>query len=182
MSSRATDEQILQQLRAGATYAEIYERLGNRNPTRIAQLRREHGIPVVWRTNGRTPEQTYALYATPAGDGHARWAGAWSGRMPAIHLPGTGRRKESALRFAFRQLHGSDPIGYVRPGCGQPWCVAGDHLTDRLTRTQPTTPTQAIALMIEHGASDWQIVRRLQTNTTTVTRIRNTARPVREQR
>lgn len=130
---------IAELLRAGATYEQIRAQIGGGSQTLIAAVRRAEGIPPLPRPRPcRTPEETYALYAEPYGDGHARWAGTWAGRMPQIQHPGPrGRgRKESALRVAFRWRHGREPEGRVKPGCGDRTCVASGHLTDRIIREQ----------------------------------------------
>lgn len=128
------DRVIAELLRAGATYPQVREHLGGSFRT-IAQVRKAEAIPVPeWPRPCRTPEETYALYAEPYGDGHARWTGPWAGRMPQICHPGKDGRKESALRVAFRIRHGREPAGYVRPGCTEPDCVASGHLTDRTMR------------------------------------------------
>lgn len=142
MTSR--NQAIAEMLRAGATYAQIREQLGVRSNTTIALVRQQHGIPVHrQRVPMRTPEESYALYAVPAGDGHARWTGPWAGRMPQICHPGRDGRKESALRIAFRMRHDREPVGRVKPGCRQPWCVASGHLTDRTIRDQLDNLPQA---------------------------------------
>ncbi|MGX1223173.1 hypothetical protein [Streptomyces ambofaciens] len=137
---------IAELLRAGATYEEIREELGGGSYTLISQVRRAEGIPVIPRPrHAHTPEATYARYAEPYGDGHARWTGAWAGRMPQIQHPGPNGegRKESALRVAFRMLYGREPSGYVRPGCGVSDCVASGHLTDRDMRQARNRPCSA---------------------------------------
>ncbi|WP_051851904.1 hypothetical protein [Streptomyces sp. NRRL F-5650] len=136
---------IAELLRAGATYEEIRKELGGGSYRTISQVRRAEDIPVIPRPRAsHTPEATYARYAEPYGDGHARWTGAWAGRMPQIQHPGpNGKgRKESALRVAFRMLYGREPTGYVRASCLESGCVAAGHLADRemrqeLNRTRP---------------------------------------------
>lgn len=129
------NQAIAQMLHSGATYAEIREHLGIRSNTTIARVRQQHRIPVHRDpVPMRTPEESYALYAEAAGNGHARWTGPWAGRMPQICHPGRDGRKESALRVAFRMRHNREPDGHVKPGCGKPWCVASGHLTDRTIR------------------------------------------------
>lgn len=124
-------QDIAELLRAGATHHQIRQQLGV-SPCTIARARRALRIPVPHRPRpARTPEESYALYATPYGDGHARWNGPWAGRMPQICHHG---RKESALRVAFRMRHNREPIGYVRPVCDEHACVASGHLADRPMR------------------------------------------------
>ncbi|MBQ1096304.1 hypothetical protein KBY55_09430 [Streptomyces sp. b94] len=134
---------IAKLLWAGATYPEVREQLGVGSYTTIAQVRHAEGIPVVQRPRpSRSAEETYALYAEPYGDGHARWTGPWAGRMPQIQHPGPGGhgRKESALRVAFRLEYGREPVGNVRAGCGEAGCVAAGHTTDRDMRRALARP------------------------------------------
>jgi uncharacterized protein YerC len=173
--NRTRDPEIAELLRTGATYAQIRQQLGPVSQNDISRVRREQNIPVQRPANGRTPEQTYAHHTAYDDEGHAHWGGAWSGRMPTIHIPATGKRKTSALRVAFRMTTGREPTGYVRPTCGRPWCIAALHLKDRPTRDgEHPAPTlhQAIAHMLEQGASDWQITRTLNTTTSTITHVR----------
>ncbi|NJP75711.1 hypothetical protein HCJ99_34090, partial [Streptomyces sp. C1-2] len=37
-----------------------------------------------------------------------------------------------------RMHHGREPVGYVKPGCDEPDCMAGAHLTDRTIRAADT--------------------------------------------
>lgn len=135
-------QDIAELLRAGATYAEIRQQIGGVSPTTIADIRRALRIPVPHRRRpARTPEESYALYATAYGDGHARWTGPWAGRMPQIWH---NRRGCSALRVAFRMRHGREPVGHVKPVCGVLACVASDHLADRPMRERLTTTYEAI--------------------------------------
>ncbi|GHI91306.1 hypothetical protein [Streptomyces olivaceus] len=128
---------IAELLRAGATYEQTRAQVGGGSQTLLVAVRRTEGIPHLPRPRlCRTPEETYALYAEPYGAGHARWTGAWAGRMPQIQHPGRYGRKESALRVAFRWRHGREPEGRVKPGCGDRACVASGHLTDRTVREQ----------------------------------------------
>ncbi|MCZ7414290.1 hypothetical protein [Streptomyces sp. WMMC897] len=120
-------------LRAGRTYAQIRRAVPGASYNLIAQVRRAHNIPPNRAHRPRrSPQDSYRLYATPTEDGHAHWTGPWAGRMPQITIR-TGHAV-SALRVAFRMHHGREPDGYVRPGCSDPKCVAGDHLTDRRIR------------------------------------------------
>ncbi len=133
-------------LHEGATYRQVRAVLGGGSPNVISDVRKTEAIPVPERTKyRRSVEETYALYAEPFGDGHARWAGPWAGRMPQICHPGRNGRKESALRVAFRMRHGRDAEGYVRPGCGVHQCVASGHLTDRVLRARLKNPSEVQA-------------------------------------
>jgi len=134
---------IAEMLRDGATYAQIRAALGpSATYNVIAAVRREHTIPVV--TLGHPPRGMATAYAAgveATGDGHARWAGPWSGRGPEACF---GGRRESARRVAFRLEHGREPVGHVKAGCGQPWCVARGHVEDRPMREQLRAQLRAI--------------------------------------
>ncbi|MGI3199632.1 hypothetical protein ACRJ4W_15375 [Streptomyces sp. GLT-R25] len=121
---------IAELLWAGATYGEVRERLGVGSYTTIAQVRQAEGIPVVQRPrSSRSAEETYALYAEPYGDGHARWAGPWAGRMPADPAPGPGRQRPEGERAPRRLPRGVRPrTSRQRPG----WLPGA-----RLRRSQP---------------------------------------------
>lgn len=134
-------QDIADLLRAGATYAQIRQQLGvNRNL--IASTRKALRIPVPRaRTWHRTAEESFALYATPYGDGHTRWDGPMAGRMPQIWADG---RAHSALRVAFQIRHGREPVGNVKPGCDEGTCIAPDHVVDRPMRERLKTTYDAI--------------------------------------
>ncbi|MFJ5156352.1 Trp family transcriptional regulator [Streptomyces sp. NPDC088353] len=197
--STASASAIAELLRVGATYAQVRATLGGASRNDIADVRRAEGIPVPERPQlCRTPEDSYALYAEPYGDGHARWTGPWAGRMPQVCHPGKGGRKESALRIAFRMRHGREPQGYVRPFCSEPDCVASGHLADRTIRdnlkrqsnaprgTKPAdpaprrTPDQAAAMkiradiaeLLRAGRTYREICAELHVSTGTVTATR----------
>lgn len=140
-TDRALEAVIAELLHAGCTYPQIRTAIPRADYNTIAAVRRAHRIPVPDRhPRGRAPEETYAHYATPTTDGHTHWTGPWSGRMPMIWLPRSGNRKTSALRVAFRMRHHRDPIGYVRPICGDPHCCASADLADRPMRHTLTNP------------------------------------------
>lgn len=65
--------------------------------------------------------------------GHLHWCGATAGTSgtPVVAFAG---QVETAGRLAFRWHHGREPEGNVRPRCGYPRCVAGEHLADRRMR------------------------------------------------
>lgn len=129
-----TDTQIAELLRDGATYTQITTKL-RVSVRRIATVRHTHDIPVPHTHAGphttRTPEQTLALYSTPATNGHTHWTGPHSRGRPQIwhHSHVT-----SGLRIAFRQTHGREPQGRVMRGCDDPHCITGTHLTDHTIR------------------------------------------------
>ncbi|MGW9299391.1 hypothetical protein ACWHA3_01005 [Streptomyces cyaneofuscatus] len=75
----------------------------------------------------------YEARTEPEAGGHLRWTGHVDNGVPKLVR---NRTKLSAYRVAFRMAHGREPVGQVRPGCGYPRCVAGDHMEDRPMREQ----------------------------------------------
>jgi hypothetical protein len=65
--------------------------------------------------------------------GHLHWCGATTGTS-ATPVVAFGGQVETAYRLAFRWWHGREPEGNVRPRCGYPHCVAGEHLADKRIR------------------------------------------------
>lgn len=65
--------------------------------------------------------------------GHLRWVGRTSG-VAGTPVLAHASKVQTAFRFAFRQHHGRDPVGNVRPVCAFRGCVAGAHLVDRQMR------------------------------------------------
>ena len=134
--SADTDARIAAMLRDGATYAAIREQLGVCSQ-RITGIRVRESIPLPDNRPGRrpygvrTPEQALAHYSQPAPDGHTHWTGPTDGSKPKLWH---GPRALNPLRVAFRLHHGREPQGHVRPGCTDPQCIAGGHLTDRTIR------------------------------------------------
>ncbi|MFR0354124.1 WhiB family transcriptional regulator [Streptomyces sediminimaris] len=135
---RAENERrTLELLRAGATFSQIIEQVGISAPT-IIRIRREAGLGPSGQTGGhpsRSVADVLAEHVEPYGDGHARWSGPMSGRMPQLYADG-GRC--NARHAVFEQHHGRPPVGYVRSDCREQACIAGAHLTDDvLRRAQP---------------------------------------------
>jgi hypothetical protein len=100
-------------------------------PKRVSTIRTELDLPHYQPTPGATLEQKWAARAEPATGGHMRWAGALRGGMPNLMWK---QRNYSARRVAFVIGHGREPVGRVRPGCGQAWCIAPEHATDEPMR------------------------------------------------
>lgn len=133
----ATDDDIAEMLRDGATYNQIRTTL-HVSPKRISAVRQSEAIPIpAGRSGGgaRDPEDAVSRRIEPYGEGHARWTGprAESGH-PVVWI-GPSNRKLSVARLAFRAHHGREPVGQVRVGCTEPGCIAGAHLADRIIRT-----------------------------------------------
>lgn len=132
---------VLKMLRAGATYDEIKAEVGVSTAT-ISRIRQQRNIPKATRTRpSRTVAETFALYAEPYGEGHARWTGPISGRVPVLFGDG---RSHNARRVAFCTRYGRAPVGYVRASCEESGCLAGDHLTDDVIRERTDATYEAI--------------------------------------
>lgn len=161
---------VVAMLRHGATIAEIRAR-HHISPNTITELRRTHRIPYQPRpVPTRTISEALALYTEPYDDGHLRWTGPTRGRTELLWADG---RPHTARHITFRHHWHRDPIGYACTTCTEPGCIAGPHLADHLTRTtQRHSRTEAIAHLIATGLSDWEIVRRLNTSTHAIGRIR----------
>lgn len=126
---RRTRELLL----AGKSFSEIREQVGISAPT-ITRIRDEAGIKPSRKTGGhpaRTVADVLALHVEPYGEGHARWTGPMTGRMPQLQAGGT---RGNARRAVFEQHHGRPPVGRIRSNCGVTECIAGAHLTDNTLR------------------------------------------------
>lgn len=78
--------------------------------------------------------EVFAACTQPVDGGHVRWTGRVSETgTPVISVQG---RAVTVYRLQFGDVHGREPDGSVRPGCGYPRCVAGDHLEDRRLREE----------------------------------------------
>ncbi|MDX2698964.1 helix-turn-helix domain-containing protein [Streptomyces ipomoeae] len=127
------EQRVAVLLLQGATYEAISAEVGLSQPT-IMKIRLDWNIPKAVREPrpSRTVAAALALYAEPYGDGHVRWTGPYSGRMPTLFADS---RSHNARRVAFREHHGREPVGYVLTDCGRSGCMAGAHLTDLLMRS-----------------------------------------------
>lgn len=175
----ARDAQIARLLTSGTTYSEIRQQHGLAALNAIARVRQERHI------TGRSLEQAYAHHITYDIGGHAHWGGAWSGRVPVIPVPGSSGRLVSAVRVGFRMTTGRDPVGYIRPACGLPWCVAALCLHDHAVRQgdhPALTLHGAIVHMLAWRASVWQITRSLNTTADAIRSARRSARQAGGQR
>ncbi|MFF9123203.1 hypothetical protein ACF09J_07875 [Streptomyces sp. NPDC014889] len=128
-------------LLAGATYERISQEVGVSPPT-VGRIRGELRIPLAKRSMpSRTVAEALALHIEPYGDGHARWTGPMTGRMPQLCAEG---RRLNARRTVFERHHGRPPVGYVVSCCGDIPCMTGAHLTDAVMRgTAPPIPRQS---------------------------------------
>ena len=141
----------------------------------IARVRREYDLPVYRPAPPtRTVDEALAEYTQPHGAGHIHWTGPMRGRAPVFEAQGV---RYSAREVIFRRHYHRAHLGYIRTTCTVSGCIAGPHIADLIART--TTPhdrAEAIAQLVELGASDWQIVTHLGTTVAAITRIRATGR------
>jgi len=132
----ANEKRTIELLQGGATYQQIKDEVGISAPTIIA-IRRKAGLPDPGHRGApepRTIAEGLAASVEPYGDGHARWTGPMTGRMPQLHADG---QRFNARHVLFEQHRGRPPVGYVRSDCRDQACVAGAHLTDDLLRNPP---------------------------------------------
>ncbi|MGW9385374.1 helix-turn-helix domain-containing protein [Streptomyces globisporus] len=129
--------QIIEQLESGATDRAVAAACGIDRGT-AARYRRGLSIPPAPRPappnrSTLTVEEKWRTFVTPADErGHMTWTGRLaSGTTPVMTHAG---RTITARPVAYRMHTGRDPVGYVRPGCGQPNCVAPEHLEDEQDR------------------------------------------------
>ncbi|MDX3314700.1 hypothetical protein P1S61_37735 [Streptomyces sp. ME08-AFT2] len=142
----ATNADILAMLRDGYSNLRISREL-RVDKSRVARLRREHGLPQV-ALQPLTLEQKWASKTRPVDGGHLAWGGE---RNTSAGTP-TMRYKEasySPAAIAFEIRHGRTPQGYVKAECGYPHCVAPDHVDDEAGRQQARMKLRA-----ERGISD----------------------------
>ncbi|MGA4896714.1 WhiB family transcriptional regulator [Streptomyces griseoincarnatus] len=152
--SRYTPEQravyerlVVEELRAGASYSQIMERIGVTAPT-IVRIRLKYGLPRSSNTGARAPRpraQVLAESTEAYGDGHTRWTGPVAGRSLVLHAEGL---RLNPRRVLFEQHHGRPPVGPVRSKCGEQQCITGAHLTDHTLRSpvpkRKRRPTSAV--------------------------------------
>ncbi|MDQ3028988.1 MAG: hypothetical protein M3R09_02940 [Actinomycetota bacterium] len=126
---------VAELLRAGLADRVIARQLHVDAATTVAPTRAALGLPK--HKPGPTPAPTVDAFvqahcqALPGG--HIRWTGYVTSRgIPQIKY-GTHKR-ESVYRYAFRQRTGRTPVGYAKPACGMPMCVAPGHIDDQPMR------------------------------------------------
>ncbi|MGW3417034.1 hypothetical protein [Streptomyces phaeochromogenes] len=163
------DSTIVALLRTGLSTREIRDQT-RADYGRIAYIRRRHKIPVPkYRPPTRTIAEGLALHTEHDGDGHLRWTGPMRGRTPMLFAEG---ERYNARAVVFRRHWNREPTGYIRTTCELGGCIAGAHLADDMARTTGLTAAAAVTHLIQGGASDWEIVRRLGTSTSHISRVR----------
>lgn len=85
-------------------------------------------------------EEAFRLRTEPVDGGHLRW----TGYVNRYDLPCLRHdyQEMTAYRVAFRLRTGREPVGYVRPDCELPGCVA--HVDDRPGRARTAALLVAI--------------------------------------
>jgi hypothetical protein len=97
----------------------------------VARVRRMLGVPVI---SGIVPlDVKLAQHLTePDADGHVFWTGRRStSGTPVVRHRGT---ETQISHITFRMRAGIDPVGSVKPDCGESKCVAGSHVMDDIER------------------------------------------------
>ena len=128
-----TRADIIKLIHVGLSNGAIARQTGV-TPKTVRDTRQKLGLPP--STHGYPPgltlEQTWQARTQPTDDGHLRWTGSHnSSGVPGFQYHG---RWHSARAVAFRLRTGRDPVGYCKAGCGQPWCVAPEHVDDEQNR------------------------------------------------
>jgi hypothetical protein len=133
---------IAELLRDGLTDRQIEQRLRVCHTT-VSATRKALGIPVCRGGARTTTSLAEAVLARsePVGDGHRRWTGHLSAKVPVLRWHG---RRTTAYRAGFIAHNGRTPVGIVQPGCGQPWCVAPAHMDDQPARERHQATYQSL--------------------------------------
>ncbi|MFE5090633.1 hypothetical protein ACFRCI_09555 [Streptomyces sp. NPDC056638] len=81
-----------------------------------------------------SPQDLFRQRTSPVDGGHLEWTGyRTNDGTPFFRW---NKRGYTAGRVSFVMQHGRAPVGYVRPGCGYPGCVAPAHVEDQPMRDQ----------------------------------------------
>ncbi|WP_327376232.1 WhiB family transcriptional regulator [Streptomyces sp. NBC_01216] len=87
-------------------------------------------VQAAWTRDTRDPlVDTYLRRTIQGDDGHVWWTRA----VTSVSVAG---RCYTPAQIAFELKHRRRPEGHVKAFCGQPYCVAAEHLGDNLTRWQ----------------------------------------------
>lgn len=140
--ANASRADIIAMLQQGHSNTRIMREL-RCDKQRVRRLRAELDLPQYTPVEQtRTLEEKWALFTRPVDGGHLSWTGE--------HAKATGtpvmRYKEdyySPAAVAFQIKHGRPSQGYVKADCGQPHCVAPDHVNDEAGRQQARRQARA---------------------------------------
>ncbi|WP_405893833.1 hypothetical protein OG272_16195 [Streptomyces sp. NBC_00104] len=138
-STEVTDVEIARQLAsADVSNLSVAKRLGV--PWgRVDEVRQRKGLETFQRGRRAVEaswEEAVSRRVKPVEDGHAEWTGQTYPRgTPMLSWRG---RAETAYRAVFRIRHGREPQGNIThaPSCVREFCVAGEHLEDRVLREE----------------------------------------------
>jgi DNA-binding CsgD family transcriptional regulator len=147
------ERRTIELLRARASYSQIIEQVGISPPT-IIRIRRQAGLEPSGQTGGhaaRPKAEVLAEHVEPYGEGHARWTGPMTGRLPQLWAE---RTRFNARHVVFEQHYGRPPAGRVCSNCGVTTCIAGAHLTDETLRAarpkkEPPVTVQALKNLLD---------------------------------
>jgi uncharacterized protein YerC len=147
------ERRTIELLRARAPYSQIIEQVGISPPT-IIRIRRQAGLEPSGQTGGhasRPKAEVLAEHVEPYGEGHARWTGPMSGRLPQLYAENT---RFNARHVVFEQHYGRPPAGRVFSNCGVSACISGPHLTDEtlraaLPKKEPPVTVQALKNLLD---------------------------------
>ncbi|QKN87566.1 HNH endonuclease [Streptomyces phage Ignacio] len=142
----ATRNRIIELLGAGATNRAIARELGLDKST-PARYRRLLGIapatpPPPPNRCLLTVEEKWRTLVRPTTGDHMEWSGRLAAGVTPV-MPYRGKTL-AARPIAYRVHTGRDPVGYVKPGCGQAWCVAPEHQEDERDRIRERSELGAI--------------------------------------
>lgn len=134
---------IVELLRAGCSDHEIARRLhvcertAGAARTALGLPRHKPGVKPAG-----SPQDLFRARTTPMPGGHLRWDGyRTNDGTPFFRWMKKGF---TAGRVAFVMAHNREPVGRVQPGCGNPGCVAPDHVEDQPMRNQLKTQMASI--------------------------------------
>lgn len=185
MTVRADIEELL---RAGYGNRAIARQLGVDASTTVARARALLGIPPVkpGRKPAATPQDLFWHRVQPLDDGHMKWTGYRThDGTPGVRHGGT---VHTAYRIAYQIQHDTQPVGYAKPSCDMPGCVAPAHMADTATMSGRGRPASAsrdqILVLLHEGLTDQAISRLLRTDPKRVSAIRTAegvARPTRRE-
>lgn len=134
---------VAELLHAGCSDHEIARRLHVCERTAGA-ARTALGIPShkPGRHAADSPQDLFRARTRPVDGGHLEWTGyRTNAGVPFFRWMKKGF---TAGRIAFVMRHNRQPVGYVRPGCDYPHCVAPDHVEDQPMRDQLKTQMASI--------------------------------------
>ncbi|MFE5591488.1 WhiB family transcriptional regulator [Streptomyces sp. NPDC056549] len=81
-------------------------------------------VRAIWADDARGPLADTYVRSTVQGDGGHVW---WRGRKSSYSVAG---RVFTPRQLAFEVSRSRPPEGPIRTSCGEPYCVAAEHLTD----------------------------------------------------